>query len=88
MDILQVSRALFIIVGILSFVFGVIFIFKPVLLQKLSQGLNKNILSSDRLQQALEKQINADEWFIKNSKIIGVVVVVLAVTILLQIIIW
>lgn len=87
MDILKISvNFLLIIVGTVSSVFGLILILKPTWLGKLSQGLNKKIFSSDKLQQVLEKERNADQWILNNAKIVGIVFVILGVVMLLKII--
>ncbi len=87
MDILKISvNFLLIIVGTVSSVFGLILIFKPAWLGKLSQGLNKKIYSLEKLQQALEKERNADQWIVNNGKIVGTVFVILGVVMLLKII--
>ncbi len=88
MDIVQITiNSLSIIVSILTFVLGLIFIFKPASLQKLNQRLGKKFLFVKKSQTILDKETNTDEWIINNSKIIGVIFVILALVVLLQIII-
>lgn len=80
-------RFILMIAGVSSLALGIILIFKPALLQKLNQLLNKKIFLVEKIQQILDKEKSADEWIICNSKIIGIVIVVLALIILIMTII-
>ncbi|HDZ77269.1 MAG TPA: hypothetical protein ENH41_04210 [Candidatus Omnitrophica bacterium] len=74
-------------IGIITAVLGLIFLLKPSLIHKTSNKLNKNVFVVEKLYHALERERNADEWIMKNSKTIGIVFVILAVIVLMQIII-
>ena len=74
-------------IGIVSVILGLIFLLKPSMLYRASRNLNKNVFVVDKLYQALERERNADEWIMKNSKIIGIIFVILAVILLVRIII-
>lgn len=80
----NISKGLLIGVGISSLVFGIIFMVKPTVLQNLSRLLSKNIFSTEKLQHALEKQVDVDQWIINNNKVIGLIIIILASMILLQ----
>ncbi len=88
MGIVQtIINSLSIILSIFTFVLGLIFIFKPALLQKLNQRLGKKFLFVKKTQTILDEEVTTDEWIINNSKIIGIIFIILALAMLLQIII-
>lgn len=87
MDVLEaLVLPVSIITSAIGLILGLIFIFNPVWLKKLSEALNKKFFVLEKIQQVLDKEVQSDDWFIKKSRIIGIIVVVLASVIILQII--
>lgn len=74
------------VTAVLGLIIGLIFIVSPSALQKLSDSLNKKIYVLEKIQQALDREVLDDRWFAKKSRIIGMIVIVMAVVIILQLI--
>ncbi|MDP1854373.1 MAG: hypothetical protein Q8L26_09290 [Candidatus Omnitrophota bacterium] len=88
MDVLEaLVLPVSIITAAMGFILGMIFIFKPAALQKLSEALNKKFFVLEKIQQALDKEVQSDDWLARKSKMIGIIVVILALVIMLQIIV-
>lgn len=88
MDVLEaLVLPVSIITSALGLILGLVFIFKPAVLQKLSEALNKKFFVLEKIQQALDKEVQSDNWLAKKSRIIGIIVVILALVIILQIIV-
>lgn len=80
----NISRLLAMVMGAIGFILGVALVLKPELLQKLNQRLGRRFSFEDKIKQVLDKEINTDKWFITNSRVVGIIVVVLALIILLR----
>ncbi|PIQ88526.1 MAG: hypothetical protein COV72_07815 [Candidatus Omnitrophica bacterium CG11_big_fil_rev_8_21_14_0_20_42_13] len=68
-------------IAILISAFGLIFVFKPSTLANISTSLNKNVIPPS-LEDSLDKEMDFDSWVVKNSKLIGAIIVVLSIIVL------
>lgn len=84
-EVIQSRTNYLIIFAVLGFVLGIVLMANPAALQKLTQLLNKKLFSVEGAQKALDREITTDEWIISKSKLIGVLIIILAFLILLQI---
>lgn len=86
MDNLKITiETISVIVSVVTFVLGLIFILKPTILIRLSQGLNRNAVNPERLHRTLEEERISDAWFVNRNRLLGIVVILVTVVIVWQI---